>query len=99
MTSVLRNAFDTNVAVVYFAKKFIRLIVDAAKLMIFSDFFLLTGKLQHNEIFGEHVRFDLRIVLISAGRTVQELLLLIYYGEAVFTDRMAAVKISWCFFL
>lgn len=70
MTSVIRNTFNANVGVVDFAKKFIRLIMNAAKLVIFSNFFLLAGKLEYNKIFGEHIGFNLWVMFISAGGAV-----------------------------
>jgi hypothetical protein len=67
---VLGNTFHTDIVIICLTKEFIRLVVDATELMVFSDLFFLTGQLENDKIFGKHVWFDLWVMLVSAGRTV-----------------------------
>jgi hypothetical protein len=67
---MFRDALDADVSVISFAKKLVGLVVQSAEFMVFSDFLLVTGELQDNEIFGEHVGLDLRVVLESTCGTV-----------------------------
>lgn len=65
--------------------------MEGAELMVPSDLFLLAGQLKHDEVLSEHVGSHLRIVLVAAGRTVQELLLLVYHIQTLLTHRMSAI--------
>lgn len=65
--------------------------MQCTKLMVLADLLLLTCQLQHYKIFSEHVGFYLRVMLEAAGRTVQELLLVVDYRQAFLADRVAAV--------
>lgn len=55
--------------------------------------------MEDDEVFGEHVGSDLRIVLVAAGGAVQELLLLVYHVQALLADRVSAVKVTRGLFL
>ena len=59
--------------------------------MVFADLLLLTCQLQDYKIFSEHVGLYLRIMLEATGWTVQELLLVVDYRQALLTDRVTAV--------
>lgn len=91
MAGVVDDALDADVSIIGFAVELIGFIVDGAELVVLSDFFLLACELQHYKIFGEHVGFDLRVVLVAAGGAVQEFFFLVDDGEALFADRVAAV--------
>jgi hypothetical protein len=51
--------------------------------------------LQDDEVLGEHIGLNLRVMFISAGGTVQKLLLLVDDRQAFFADRVPAIEISW----
>lgn len=85
------DTLHANVSIISLAIKFIGLIVNRAKLMIFPNLLLLTGQLQDNKIFGEHIRLYLGIVLVATGGTVQKLLLLVDYRQTLLAHRVPAV--------
>jgi hypothetical protein len=91
MAGMLDDAFDADVSVIGLAVELEGLVVEGTELVISSNLFLLAGQLQDDEVFGEHVGFDLRIVFVAAGRAVQELLLVVDDREALLADRVPAV--------
>lgn len=70
MACVIDDALDANISIISFTIELIWFVVNGTKLMIFTDFLLLAGKLKYYEILGKHVGLDLRIMLVSAGGTI-----------------------------
>jgi hypothetical protein len=59
----------------------------------------MAGQLQHNEVFGEHIWFNLRVMFESACGAVQKFLLFVDNGEALFANCVTAVEVARCFLL
>lgn len=91
MARVLYYAFHADVSIIGLAVKLEGLIVNSAELMIATDFFLLAGQLQHDEVLRQHIGSQLGVVLVSAGGTVQELLLLVDHIETLLANGVSAV--------
>ena len=70
MSSMICNALNTNVNLAGLAPEFVGLIMQRTELMVISNLLFLAGHLQYYEILGQHVGFDLRVVLIAASGTV-----------------------------
>ena len=96
---MVRNALHAYVSVISFTIKLEGLVVNRAKLMIFSYLFFLTGQLQNYKILCEHVWFDLRVMFVATSRAVEELLLLVYDRKALLADCVATVEVPRCFLL
>ena len=80
MPRVIDNALNANISIISFAIELIWFVMNCAKLVIFTDFLLLAGKLKHYEILGEHIGLDLGIMFVSTGGTIKKFLLLINNG-------------------
>ena len=70
MPCVLSYAFDTDVFIVSLAVEFKGFVMSGAEFMTTSDFFFMTGQLKDDEIFAEHVWFDLRVMFEAAGGAI-----------------------------
>lgn len=84
-------AFHTDIFIVSLTVKLVRLVMEGTELMILADLFFLTGQLQHNEVFSQHVGFYLWVMLETTRRTVQKLLLVVDYRQALLANRVATV--------
>jgi hypothetical protein len=77
VTRMVDDALHAYVSVICLTVELERLIVNRAKLMIFSYLFLLACQLQDDEIFSEHIGFDLGVMFVAAGGAVEKLLLFV----------------------
>ena len=93
MACVFSYTFHADVFIVGFAVEFKGLVVGRAELMTASHLFLVAGQLKYNEIFAEHVGFDLGVMFEAASGAVQEFFLIVDNGKAFLADSMAAVEI------
>lgn len=91
MAGVLDNTLHTDVLPVALAVELEGLIMQGAEFMVFANLLLLAGELKHNEVFTEHVWFDLGIVLETTGRAVQELFLFEDDAQALLANCVPAV--------
>lgn len=97
MARMFSYAFYAYVFVAGLAIKFERLVVKAAELVIASDFFFMTGQLQNDEVFTEHVGPDLRVMFESASGAIQEFFLFVDDTETLLANCVSTGEISGCF--
>lgn len=91
---MLWDTLHADVFGVGLAVETVGLVVLGTEVVIVTQLQLLAGQLQCNEVLGEHVGLDLRVVLVPARRTVQELLLVVHHLQAQLAHCVAAVQVA-----
>lgn len=96
---MISYAFDTNVFLISFTKEFKGFVMIGTELIVLSELFFFTCKLESDVIFGEIGGFNLGTMFVPAGGTIEHFLFIINNLETLLAHSMTTIKIPGYFLL